>query len=103
MLKSVLFVSLWKDGLWARSGDGSCGLLVQSVTKESFKVGPAPSERMALRLFCVDLKAGAGGGGGGGVGGKPSAGGDAQSVCNRLWTYFVTILKVCGRFQVFVK
>lgn len=78
VLRSVFFSSLWKDGLWARSGDGTCGLYLERIFKESFKTGPAPSDRAALRFFFVDLS---------------HAKSDAHSICNKLWTTFVTILK----------
>ena len=75
----MFFASLWRDGLWARSGDGTCGLYLERVDKESFKTGPVPSDRVALRLFLVDLNA---------------KSGDAQSICNKMWPVFITILKV---------
>ena len=81
VLKSVLFVSLWRDGVWARAADGSYGFLLQEVRKQSFKNGPVPSERSALRFFVINLTHKAGGG-------------DAKAVCNRMWAPFVNILKV---------
>jgi len=80
VLKSVYFVSLWRDGVWARTSDHSAGLLVQQVFKDSLKTGPVPSERRALRFSMVDLsnKAGAA---------------DSVQTCNKMWTTFASILK----------
>ena len=82
MIKSVYYVSLWRDGVWARTGDNSAGLFAQQVYKDSFKQGPVPPERRALRFHMVDL--------------SPHKGGATDSVqtCKKMWTTFATVLKV---------
>ena len=82
-MKSIFITSLWRDGLWARTGDGNFGLIVEEITKQSFKTGPVPSERTALRFVMINL--------------AHKAGADPRAVCHRMWPLFVNVLKVIDK------